>query len=71
MKKLLFAAACALAITGCAEMAQQDKQAGQQSEQRFREDDAPTGSMIARKKPKAPAETQAGASGNAGNSAPR
>ncbi len=66
MKKLIFVAACALAISGCAEMAQQDQQSQQASERRPPDpDDYVTGSRIARKAPKnsAPAEAQAGGDG--------
>lgn len=66
MKKLFFAAACALAVTGCAEMPQQGQQPQQASEKRFtEEDDFVTGSRIARKAPKNPAPGAAQAGGGA------
>lgn len=68
MKKLFFAAACALAISGCAEMPQQGQQ--QASEKRFtEEDDFVTGSRIARKAPKNPAPAAAQTGGGSGSTA--
>lgn len=70
MKKLFFAAACALAFTGCAEMPQQGQAQQQASEKRFvEEDDFVTGSRIARKAPKNPAPAAAPAGGGSGTSA--
>lgn len=58
MNKLFFAAACACAFSGCAELPQR----GLDAQQSSMDMEAPaTGSMIARKKPKAaaPAPAQA------------
>jgi hypothetical protein len=72
MKKLFVAAACALAMSGCADMAQQG-QSQQASEKTFAEpDDYVTGSRIARKAPKNPAPAaQAGGGGSTATSATR
>jgi hypothetical protein len=73
MKKLFFAAACALAMSGCAEMAQQG-QSQQASEKTFTDpDDYVTGSRIARKAPRnpAPAAAPTGGGGSTATSATR
>lgn len=73
MKKLFFSAACALAMTGCADMNQQG-QSQQASEKTFTDqDDYVTGSRIARKTPKnpAPAAAPAGGGGSTATSATR
>lgn len=59
MTKLLFAAACSLAMMGCTAMPQQDKQsASEENAERV----YATGSMLPRKAPKAapPESSQAG-----------
>lgn len=59
MTKLLFAAACALAMAGCTAVPQQDKQtASEENSERV----YATGSMLPRKAPKTPPpeSTQAG-----------
>lgn len=68
MKKLVFAAACAVVLGGCAELPQQP----QGAEKRFtEEDDYVTGSRIPRKAPKNETPAQAGGGGIGGVSTSR
>lgn len=68
MKKLTMMAACALALSACAQMPEQNQAADQSWEKRYtEEDDLVTGSRIARKAPKntAPAGATAGSAKSA------
>lgn len=59
MYKLFLATACALAFTGCSEMPQQD-----QHQVSIQDEPPVTGSMIVRRKPKAPAAPAQAESGS-------
>ncbi|MCE3263040.1 MAG: hypothetical protein K0R43_2119 [Pseudoduganella sp.] len=68
MKKLFIAAACALAIGGCAEMPDKSPSPEQAAEKRFtEEDDFVTGSRIARKPPKTSAASGGGTTATSAN----